>query len=327
MSLEGDYMSYITDYKIYTPQLKSGDRKRISLNENLGNITYDYNAGVLKKFGLQSVSFSFFILWENGLTGSLNKEIWLKKEISIRCPGSINLNDADTFDRIFFENEPLSFVESKLRFFSYYGLHATYIIIRDLKGVFHLKDGDNVAILVKYDLTMGKFKKTPITLKKLQSILVKYSNRRMRINKPLNYYETDLEKYLQESCERTGALFPGDCDMLLYDCDNICKYIIEFKKTTYYDKTPIEEQSFLKYMNRDRNKYTRLNILRNYFSDKLGNKVPFVAVFYSLREKNKIKIEFINQQLALENSCVFPISSDPISNQELIIQTIEDICR
>ena len=149
----------------------------------------------------------------------------------------------------------------------------------------------------------------------------------MIIKKALNYYETDLEKYLQENCQRTGALFPGDCDLLLYDERMVCKLIVEFKKTTYMDKTPIEKQSFLNHMDRDRNKYTRLNILRNYFSEAEGHIIPFVTVFYSVKkEECKMKLELIAPDLSLERTEVFEIAEHPLENQELLLERMISLC-
>lgn len=319
-------MNYLTDYTIYTPQLKSGDNKPLRLNHALGNFTYDFDPKALHKFGLNAVSFCFFILWEPGLTGDLNPEIWLKKEISIPGSGYINLKDTSCFDAKFFDQEPLCEVRKKQAFFTRYDLNASYMVIRDLHQNFDLTPDQKVVIRVVYDEAAGKLLKTPIGLSEFQDLLVQNSNQKMVIQKPLHYYETDLEKYLQETCKKTGALFPGDCDMLLYDDQFVCRYIIEFKKTTYRDNTPIQDQSFLNHMDRDRNKYTRLNILRNYFSHKDDSPVPFVTVFYSVKPEYQIKLERIGPNLDLEQSSVFQIGPDPAANQELLLEQIIALC-
>lgn len=319
-------MNYVSDYAIYTPRLKSGNGYPVRINENLGDFTYDFSAQALEKFGLNAVSFCFFILWDRGLIGNLNREIWLKKELSIAGTGCIDIGETGCFDEKFFANEPLSELRRKRAFFDRYGLNASYLVIRDLKNDFHLTPDQNVALRVEYDEDRGRLKKTPITLSALQESLVRNSKKRMVIRKPLNYYETDLEKYLQTTCTVTGALFPGDCDMLLYDRDNRCKYIVEFKKTTSRDPRPVEEQSFLDHIDRDRNKYTRLNILRNFFSAVERKTVPFVTVFYSVKGENRIRIERIHPDLWPEKADVFDIGRGRAANQELILQKIIELC-
>ncbi len=321
-------MEYTKDYTIYTPQLKSGEKKRVRINESLGNFTYDFNPAVLSKLGLNAVSFCFFILWKKRLQGDLNRNnIWFKKELSIAGDGLINLFDKDCFDRKFFDNEPPAVMVSKQRFFSHYDLGCSYLVVRDLKGNFDLKGDQQVAISVTYDEAEKQLIKKPITLAELQGILVKNSNGKMGINKNLTYYETDLEKYLQLNCESTGALFPGDCDMLLYDRDYVCQHIIEFKKTTNKDPRPIEEQSFLNYIKNDRSKYTRLNILRNYFSERESRTISLVTVFYSVKGENKIKLEVINPSLQPEKVALFYTGTDPAENQERLLGNIIELCK
>ena len=319
-------MEYTTDYTIYTPQLKSDDGKPIRINPTLGNFTYGLDDGVLEQFGLNALSFCFFILWGERLTGELNREIWLKKEISIPGVLPINLKDRSCFDQKFFQDEPQDEVERKLTFFRRYGLEASYLVIRDLKKNFALEPEQKVAIRVGYDGALGQLIKSPVALEELQGLLVKHSNKKMVIGKPLNYYETDLEKYLQLTCKSTGALFPGDCDLLLYDRQLECRLIVEFKKTTYRDKTPLEQQSFLNHMDRDRNKYTRLNILRNYFSQAEGRTIPFVTVFYSVRQENKIKLERISTDLQLEGTQIFETAAAPRENQLLLLEHMLELC-
>ncbi len=322
-------MNYTEEYAIYTPTLKSGEGWPVKINPSLGNFTYGFDRAVLEAFGLCAVSFCFFVLWDKGpgLSGRLNSEIWLKKELSIRGPGQINLGDRSCFDRKFFADEPLPAVVSKDAFFRAHGLRPSYIVIRDLKGDFALRGDKKVAVLLTYDASSGALQKKSVTLEALQARLVKNSNKKMKINKPLNYYETDLEKYLQTTCKDTGALFPGDCDMLLYDRQNLCRCILEFKKTTQRDATPLEGQSFLRHIDRDRSKYTRLNILRTALAEREGRAIPFATVFYSVKAgENKIKVERIGPSLQLEGACTFATGPDPVENQRLILQKTMEIC-
>lgn len=320
---------YSQDYEIRTPRLHSETVRSLRVNPRLGDFTYDFSPLALEGQGLHAMSFCFFILWEEHLSGRLNTaQIWHKKEISIHGGGVINLKDRTCFDGKFFDEEPLEEVRRKQAFFSRYGLQDAYWIIRDLEDCPDPEPGQKVAIRVGYDAAADCLDKSPVSLEELQALLVESSNGPVCIKKPLNYYETKLEKYLQLTCCDTGALFPGDCDMLLYDDDLVCRYIIEFKKTTARDTTPIAKQSFLNYIKKDINKYTRLNILRNYFSEQEGTTVPFVTVFYSVREdqEDQIKLEVIDPDLRLARSACFTIGADPVSNQRLILEKIIELC-
>ena len=322
-------MTYSTDYTIYTPQLKSDDGRPLRVNPRLGNFTYEFSPHVLARLGLHAVSFCFFILWDGYLTGRLNRRgIWLKKELSISGSGIINLSDRQCFDRKFFAEEPLSVVRDRQALFSRYGLEASYWLLRDLKKDFRPTPSQPVAVQVTYDSARERLVKTPVSLERLQALLVENSNGHVHINKPLYYYETDLEKYLQTTCPDTGALFPGDCDLLLYDDTHVCQFILEFKKTTSRDSTPMKDQSFLNYIHKDRNKYTRLNILRNCLSQTDGRTIPFVTVFYSVRagQEDQVKLERIGPSLGLERSALFSIGPDPEANQELLLRQVLALC-
>ena len=74
------------------------ERVEFAFADDMGAVSYThlgFDRSVLEAFGLCAVSFCFFVLWDKGpgLSGRLNSEIWLKKELSIRGPGQINLGD------------------------------------------------------------------------------------------------------------------------------------------------------------------------------------------------------------------------------------------
>ncbi len=320
-------MNYSIDYFIDTPELKSSNNTPVKINPNLGNFTYDFDENVLGEFGLFSTSFCFFILWGQGLTGVLNRNnIWIKKEITIPQGAIINLRDP-LFETKFYEEEPLSSVIRNYNFFEKNGLNASYIVIRNLKGNFAVDPSSSVGFFARYDSSNNKLIEEPFSLRKLQELLVINSNKRMHINKKLNYYETDLEKLLADTSSDTGALFPGDCDFVLFDENYSCKYIVEFKKTTFKDNLPLEKQSITNHMDRDRNKFTRINILREYFSEINGATVPFVTVFYSVRETDKIKLELVGSDLTVLNESYAKLSPSIIDNQRKMISEIVSICK
>ncbi len=314
---------YTTEYQITTPHLKSLGNRPAAYNKMLGDFTYHYSRSALKWMGLSSVSFCFFILWNHNKTeGQLNREIWFKRELSIDGGRKINLADP-LFAERFYENDPFSEVNRTLDFFHGYGLDGRYMLIKNLHGHYELEEKENVAVRIEVEQATGKLQKEMITLEKMKRRLIEYSNGLFHMNKPLNWFETDLEHYLSLHSMQTGAVFPGDCDMLLYDQKNRCQYILEFKKCTSKGNIPVEQQSFRNYILKDRNKYLRLNILRNYFSSISGREIPLLNIFYPTTGETVIKVEEIKMNMTVGRAYVLPITSDPEENQLRILESIE----
>ena len=127
-----------------------------------------------------------------------------------------------------------------------------------------------------------------------------------RTAKPLKYATTEFEGFLSDIstiyCTRNDiTLFPGDVDLLTYSDDYAHFDVFEFKKhTAAGGDSTLKEQSFLKYITRDRKKYYGLADLC-----KCLGKDYFFNVLYSTRlgEEKIVKIEKINSaNLSLINS-------------------------
>lgn len=313
---------FTKNYRIYTPRLKSTENGRpVAYNKKLGDLTYNYNNYLLESFGMHSLSFCFFIYWdETKLNGTFNPNIWIKKEISIPGPYKIDLND-ETFQHYFFLSEPPASILSKDRFFEHYRLNWDYMLIKDLHHNWDLNASTKVAIQVHYDPATVTLSKKPLSLSQLEDLLISNSNGKFVMNKTLSYSETDLEYYLAMHSPDTGALFPGDCDMLLYDASYNCRAILEFKKCTRFGNIPIEEQCFQNYRH-DKNKYVRLNILRNYFSEIDNHQIPLITIFYPTTNENKIKLECITDELQSGPTLIYNIADNEFNNQKLLLEKI-----
>lgn len=157
---------------------------------------------------------------------------------------------------------------------------------------FHYNIGANVAMVN----TISR-----IHQKNFQQYLVDtYGKNRTR--KPLIYATTNFEGYLSDvsivGCQRQDiTLFPGDVDLLTYSKHYHLCDIFEFKKhTPRGGNSTLAEQSFLKYINKDRKKYQGLAELAH----SLG-KDYFYNVLYSTRkgEENIVKIEKVSCTLQL----------------------------
>ena len=172
------------------------------------------------------------------------------------------------------------------------------------------------------------FQTSIINYDRLKRLLVTYSGRAIRMGKPLNYYETELEKILSMDTTGNSAPFPGDCDLLLYDDNMRCKAVIEFKKRTSYGANiSIANQTISNYMSHDRLKYKRLNILRDYLEYHDDSDIPLLVVYYSVAndsDDNKIKIEAVSHALQSEAVDCFelPALCNPQTSHSLILQHI-----
>lgn len=276
-----DNISHITNnYEIVTPKLHNERTARVTQNHLLGDITYDYSEKVLSKYGLEGVSFCFFIKWNNGYKcGRMMPDIWIKKEIYIEENKKVYLKSPEFMEK-FLSVESLEKIKSKNSFFSRYELDLSYIIVRHIKDA-HIHGDENVAINYKYK--NNKFFYYYYTYDELKQCLYNLSGGAIYMGKKLVFYETELEKILSEDKSPKTAPFPGDCDLLLYDKDTLsCKAIIEFKKRTNFGKIiSIKNQTISNYISHDYLKYQRLNLLRCYFEKNVIKK--FLCLLYIIR--------------------------------------------
>lgn len=326
-------MPFTDDYYIYTPMLHNEKYRILKCNPLLGNFTYGLEEDILNQFNLSAISFCFFIKWNNSFSdGEVDKHIWIKKGLHIPNCQNINIGLNSNFTNKFLECESLEKVIKNQNFFSSYGLKQSYAIIKDIDICdFHnVTSTTKVMIDQRYNLNSCLFERKIITFDKLKQILVRNSGRPIKMGKNLNYYETELEKLLSIHYDDNTAPFPGDCDLLLFDDEYKCQCIIEYKKRTDYGSNlTISEQSFMNYINRDRLKYMRLDIIRKYFERQKKHTIPLVIVYYSTANDDElqcIKIEEISHDFTIGKNMVFKIDSNasPANNQLLILNKIMD---
>jgi len=321
-------MEYTTDYEIYNPKLHNVIHPNLITNPYLGDISYNLDVNALAKYGLKGVSFCFFVKWNTNFTnGTMNPHIWIKKSLNIRNNGVINLKDR-TFTKNFLSCEPITSVKEKTRFFHKNNLDLSYMIVKKVPVNNIPTDDVKVAIEFKYSFIGNLFYPKAISFGELKETINKYSGRSFKMGKPLNYYETELEKILSIDQSGQTAPFPGDCDLLLYDDDMKCKAIIEYKKRTQSGSNiSIRNQSIINFRFRDTIKYKRLNILREYLEKQSNSDIPLLVLYYSTANDsdiNKIKLESISHDLEAEkfDYFEFPKIKDIEANHTLIIDRI-----
>lgn len=316
---------FTQNYEIKTPVLHNEKYPSMRTNFRLGDITYSFNTAALRSEGLNGMSFCFFVNWDvNYASGVIDPHIWIKKELDIWDNGVVDIS-APSFSSKFLTCEPLNAVRNKTTFFNNYGFELSYTIINKTP-VRRLANDENVIIELK-PLENG-FQTSIINYGQLKNLLVSYSGRPIRMGKPLNYYETELEKILSMDTAGYSAPFPGDCDLLLYDDNMKCKAIIEFKKRTSFGANiSIANQTISNYMIHDSLKYRRLNILRSHLERHDGSTIPLLVVYYSVAndsDDNKIKIEAVSHTLQSEATDYFelPAFCDSRTSHSLILQHI-----
>jgi hypothetical protein len=309
---------YTLDYQVSIPHLHSAKRL-IPYNERLGDFTYSFSKKILDEFQLNGISFSFFIRWNDEKDdGPLDNEIWIKRELKINGDQPINLYDPQFLDKVM-DTIDVEKANDLMSVFKKNRLICYYLLIKGFSPDIKLKPEDNIAIKMKF-LKNSLSVNDIYTFNSFKEILIEKSGGLFINKKPLYSYETELEHYLSE--EKAGALFPGDCDMLLYDKSGEVFCILEYKKCTDAGTIKMEEQSFTKYLSMDKSKYKRLNILRKYFSLEQGGILPLINIIYPTTNENIIKIEEITEELEVAQSYVLEIKEDPEENQRNIIKTI-----
>ena len=321
--------NYSADYDIYIPRLKTRDDDTMEIirprpDVRFGDWTYEFDSNILAEYGLHKTSFNFFILWnETKDDGPLNQTIWLKRELSVPDSGIINAGTSE-FNRKLLSLEPTNAFQAELSFFSKHAIIANFIVVKDMHGRTVLTENENAALEATNGVN-GIDHKTVYTYSRFKRLLIERSNGILKIKKKLKYYETDLENCIALTNRITGALFPGDCDMLIFDDECRCRFILEFKKCTPFGETiPIVDQSFLNYYKNDKNKYIRLNILRKYLENTEQRSIPLLNVFYPTTKEQQVKIEAIERNLTPGKTLLYDIESKPSDNQrKLIAQLLE----
>lgn len=288
--------SYTNNYDIIKPYLKSNITGRpVKVNSIIGNFEDCFSRDVLEEFNLKSTSFDFFILWnEDKTNGDLNKSLWFKRVIEFDDSSNTLININNEFIRKLTVCDSEQYIEDNLHFLSKYNLNGYYMIIKDwvINDNFICK---NTPIALSLPLLSPLLKKNLniMTLEDIEKSLIDNSGGEFSINKPLNYSTTSLEYILAKNSKETGALWPGDCDLIIFDEKYECKMILEFKKCTQYGNIPIEDQSFDNYKG-DTIKYKRLAILRDYLSELSNDTVPLLTIFYPTTDEKFIKIQSID---------------------------------
>jgi hypothetical protein len=326
-----------THIEIIQPELyregKDGKIERAKSILRLG--AYDVACKqVLSKNGLDAVKFNYFVKWNDSFTdGEIQPEIWIKKNIILR--NAVGLDDIQTFitSDVYtgLQNEEgRSHMDRTKDIFSTLDITMRYLMLIDNRNYKKVQKRSLVGFFLDY-YGYGKFDTHQVVLEDLENQIKLYTGRAFQMNKkPLIYSETKLERYLST----TDAVFPGDCDEMIFDNNQNVVCILEYKKSTSNDTRhrKVCDQSFTDYLRQGDNhgkdwlKYLRLNILRKYIEYKQKRQIPLINVIYSVVNKDRqTKVEEINHDLTVDNYLVFDVAGNYTDNKMLLLNKVREL--
>lgn len=279
----------------------------------------------LSSFKLNGVSFNFFVQWNSSFSnGQLINEVWIKRNISFNNISNVTdkiISHSDIVQKLQqLEGKNTMIRDAKL--FSQLGIKLKYLLLLPI-DYGNAKPDTIIAYFLRLDIANNNLIYRHVSLRQMKNIIQNNTGQTFKMGKRLYYAESQLEAYLSN----TDTPFPGDCDELVYDPVNMkVKFILEYKKCTTRDKSYVKDQSYKRFIKKDKLKYQRLNILRKYIEEIQHQKIPLYNVIYSVNENDlDIKIEEINEELMLNRSHVFLAESTPRENKIKLLNEINNL--
>ncbi|CEN26149.1 hypothetical protein [Paraclostridium sordellii] len=226
-----------SNYTVIKPLLRSNsDDYYPKSNPIFGSIESCFSADTLANFNLKSIQFDFFVIWnENKYSGKFNNNnVWLKRSIQVNDQGNDEGKiNAKVFKEKLIECETEDYILNSQKLFNKYNLNGSYMAIKDIpdKSIssckcFNNYEDEPLVLTCPVSTNFTDADLRFYTLKTLRNKLRESSGGTFKMNKPLGYSDTYLEHYLSKTADITGAVWPGDCDLLLYDEEFKCKCIL-----------------------------------------------------------------------------------------------------
>ncbi|MGP4076299.1 hypothetical protein [Halobacillus sp. K22] len=242
-----------------------------------------------------TLTFDFFVCWGKG--NYISNEFWVKRIVDKNEFDYWPNKDQDTLWKALVQSEGELLLERFGAFCSAQKVKAKYQLFHDSKN---WSDYPASIITTQLDKSgqISEIQKNNIEF--LKSEIQRLSGGEVFVEKKLKYAHTMLECHLTN--DNTGAAWPGDVDLLLFNEKKEPIAIIELKKNTIKpgkDKhRPIENEKLSNYYREgkaeDNRKYNRLAILRDFVNKKL----PIINLYYPTwisdnTDENVIKLEKI----------------------------------
>ena len=264
--------------KLFTDPVLAKCSNRTELakeNPVLGNPDIWFKTGILRKVGIRSVSFDFFINWSNNI---LHKNLWLKRptiaDIDVHSLTDLQVNESLREDK-FLE---LVLFSRKNKFSASAIIYSDYRNWNDQSHLLHVF-WPREAVDNKY-LRIDR-----VDLLYIKQQIITNSGGPVRIgSKGLIYGTSRLECFLSQG----DALWPGDADLVLLNNDYSPLAVLEFKKHTKSSRILFEDQGLGNYYPwPDARKYDRLKLLSNQINSLTS--IPLFVVYYSI-ESNEHRV-------------------------------------
>lgn len=285
---------------LHMPQLaKCTDRKVLAkVNPISGEPETWLDPKIMESKNLYTLSFDFFVNWN---IKQIKDEIWIKRNVdhNIAWP---NTSSSDLLEWIIN-------LESKQRLNNLYifcdnnNFNSEYFLFKEQDANYWSGNPDEI---IKYNLKTQKAR--TLNPNDVQNEIYKLRGSRPSLGPDgLKYGTTSLECYLSNKPD----FWPGDVDDLIIDDNGIPKAVIEYKK--HNKNSPIQDQSIMNYLKKDKKKYQSLGLLRDRLSS--NHPIKIFVIFYSTNPKvTQIKIEEVAgtyNNLKPINSWEFPL---PVQN-------------
>ena len=248
-----------------------------------GNPDDWFHNDLISSVGLTGISFDYFINWTTS-SPVVTPVIWIKRLLQNEYSYDAfleNLSDAIN-DEI-----GVVYLNSLCEFAKKYSLTVQFIIFKDEQN---WTNASSEICIVNVNLENHTFTGEVINLDAFKLLIQTYSGGAVSVGtKGLIYGTSRLECALSHS----SAAYPGDMDLLVLNEQLSPVLILEYKKDT--QGGPIENQQLSNYYpSRDKRKYDRLAIFRNFLQTQ-AQQIPVAVVYYPTTPAiTQIKIELIN---------------------------------
>ncbi|CAH0261276.1 hypothetical protein SRABI84_03370 [Peribacillus simplex] len=274
------------------------------------------------------LTFDFFVCWGEG--NNISNEFWIKRTVDKTAFDYWPNKDKNTLQNALEQSEGKDFLERFGAFSASQNIKAKYQLFHD-----SLKWSDYPAAIITAEVDhSGEVCDTQKNkIEYIKSEIQRLSGGEVFVgDKKLTYAQTMLECHLTN--DDTGAAWPGDVDLLLFNENKQPIAIIEFKKNTFKPgeekHRPIKDEKLSNYYRsgkaaEDNRKYNRLAILRDFINPEL----PFINLYYPTwvspnPAENVIKLEKVTGNVGALQA--IDVKYEPVpynqADKEKVIETL-----
>ena len=232
--------------------------------------------------GLRGISFDFFVNWRNEAP-TVTPVIWIKRLLR---PEHSYTAFLENINQVVTDEFGTDYLVALCAFANKYDLAVQLVVFKDTQD---WSENASEVCIVDIGPERISFTGEVINLGAFKGLIQTYSGGAVSVGtKGLIYGTSRLECALSH----TNAAYPGDMDLLVVNEESAPVLIMEFKKDT--KGGPIDSQRLSNYYpSRDKRKYDRLAIFRNFLQAQ-ARQIPVAVVYYPTSAAiTQVKIELI----------------------------------